>query len=181
MIDTGPRRYVNAQQPYYDVAKTVILPFLRKKGINKIDILFITHFDLDHYGGLLRLADSIKIKLIAHNGNGYKYPWFKRLTEKYHIKTQEIKQNDVITLNKEFSLICLNPPKRDINALKKNNASLVLKAVINDKSILFTGDIHQKIEKELIFTHNEFLKSDILKVAHHGSKSSSSIEFFAIC
>ena len=175
LIDAGPRRYSNAYQPYYDVAKTVILPFLRHKGINSIDVLFITHFDLDHYGGLISLAQSIPIKLIIHNGNGNNYTWFKKLTEKYKIKTKVMKKNDIISINNHLTFYCLNSANEQNS--KKNNQSLVLKAVINNTSILFTGDIHKKIENKLLLSHSQLLDSDILKVAHHGSKTSSSLEF----
>ena len=179
LIDTGPRRYINSQQPYYDVAKTVIIPYLQKKGINKIDTLFITHYDQDHYGGLISLSESIRIKKIIDNGNGKKYPWFNELTKKHNITVESIIQNDIITINNDLKFICLNPNTL-LNKKTKNNQSLVLKAMINDTSILFTGDIEATIEKKLINQYNNVLKSDILKVGHHGSKTSSTENFLNI-
>jgi len=175
LIDTGPRRYVNSKQPYFNVAKSVILPYLQKEGINSIDLLIITHFDLDHYGGLISLAQSIPIKMIIHNGNGTNYKWFNKLTKKYNIKTKTLNKNDVIKIQKNLTFYCLNT--KNPNLTKKNNHSLVLKAKIYNTNFLLTGDIHSTIEESLVDKYSYFLDSDILKVAHHGSKTSSSEEF----
>ncbi|RAP32413.1 DNA internalization-related competence protein ComEC/Rec2 [Candidatus Marinamargulisbacteria bacterium SCGC AG-414-C22] len=172
LIDTGPKRYVKQQQHYYNIAKQVILPVLRSKGINKLDYIFITHFDQDHYGSLPDISKHIKIGMIIDNGKGKTYKWFRELINKYNIKNISLKSNDIIKLTKDTSITCLNSGHRTITS--KNDSSLVLKVSHKEFNILFLGDISKPIERKLAKNYSNNLASNILTVAHHGSKTSSS-------
>ena len=150
LIDTGPE---SSQQE--------LNKYLLNKKINKIDYLFISHFDIDHCGNLLFLYNNFKIINII---SSYIPDEYNNLPITKITKHSNLKIN-----NLTFELY---PPQK--NYENDNNNSLVI-LIIGTKSILFTGDIEYEREKELINLIKQ--KIDILKIAHHGSKTSTSIEF----
>lgn len=134
------------------------------------------------FGGILSIIDKIKIENI--------------IIGKQFIDTENIDELLKCINNKKINLIILQKGDRIyieknvyidvlwpyseniINDNKINNNSLVFKLVYNKSSILFTGDIEKTTEIELLKLYNsEILHSNILKVAHHGSRSSSTLEF----
>jgi competence protein ComEC len=143
LIDTGG-------QLNYDIANKKIIPYLKYHGLDKIDIIVITHDDFDHCGALSSLNENIKIKKIITNND---------------IKS--------VSLGK-ISLENINLFKNENN--DKNDNSIVLYGNIGGFNYLFTGDISKRIEKKIIDNFSS-LDVDVLKVSHHGSKTSSTQEF----
>lgn len=143
---------------------------LKKDGIRHLDIIFISHGHSDHMGAYTKIQQELSV--------GYTYSSYyddskllKELEEKYEIIL--IKSGDLISF-KNILFNILGPIKHYKN---ENDNSLVVKAVFDDISILLTGDIENQAEQDLVYRYKEELKSDILKVAHHGSLTSSSKEF----
>jgi len=161
----------------FDVGKNIVIPYLRKEGIKKIDIVFLTHPDLDHLEGLLPILKEIKVKTVIDNGNFYDNTIFKeyisiiRNKKIFHYQTNF---DDIIKINSSAELFVLNPTKTDNknNETDFNNNSIVLKLKYKDSRFLFTGDIEKESEFKILDL-NIPIKSDILKVAHHGSNSST--------
>lgn len=152
--------------------KQIIHPFLQSKGITHINGLFLSHADLDHIGSVEYLLAHYTVDYI------FTSPFFSEtITNQYkeintQFKHKQMKQNDRIQIG-DWSLHVLHP-KMD---LKETNAnSLVMYTELGGFKWLFTGDITEKEEKALIQNYPE-LDIDILKVAHHGSKTSTSTEF----
>ena len=159
----------------FDVGKNITLPYLMKIGVNKLDGVFITHFDDDHCKALPVLMDNIKIKniLISYEDDGNMvYNEIKNSG----IPLTILKENDLIWLDKNTSIKVLSPNEDVIKrGLKGNNLSLVFLLSYYDKEILFTGDMEKEVEWQLI---NKFENPiDIIKVPHHGSNTSSTEEF----
>ena len=103
---------------------------------------------------------------------------YKKLIDVAREKNVEInylKSGDSLA-NKNFILDCIYPFEKS-KPNSNNNASLVLKLNLLGKKILFTGDIEKEAEQEILKYNNLDLKCDILKLAHHGSKTSSSLDF----
>lgn len=104
-----------------------------------------------------------------------------KLAKKNKINIHIVKKGDKINIEKNVCFTILWPKEENLileNGI--NNNSIVGKFTYKSTSILFTGDIEEKAEKEILKTYKnnlEILKSDILKIAHHGSKTSSTIEF----
>ena len=143
---------------------------LKKDGIRHLDIIFISHGHSDHMGAYTKIQQELSV--------GYTYSSYyddskllKELEEKYEIIL--LKSGDLISF-KNILFNVLGPIKHYKN---ENDNSLVVKAVFDDISILLTGDIENQAEQDLVYRYKEELKSDILKVAHHGSLTSSSKEF----
>lgn len=166
----------------YDNGKNVLLPYLLDRGIKRIDYVFVSHMDSDHVGGLIYIIENLKVGKICM---GYQYETTKQFEELVRVSKE--KSIEIVTLYSGNKIKIENDIEVDIffpnleNYLKENvinNNSLVFKLYYKDFSILFTGDIEKIAEEKILQMYDKnYLKSTILKVAHHGSKTSSSIEF----
>ena len=147
------------------------IPMLKKLGINKLDYLILTHGDYDHMGEAINLVNNFKVEKVIFNNDDYNYleldliEVLKKKEIMYYQNVQELN----IGSNK---LYFLNNYIYD----NENDNSNVIYTEINKIKILLMGDAGIKVEKDIIGSYD--LKDiDILKVGHHGSKTSSSKEF----
>ncbi len=174
-----------------EVGKYILVPCLKANGISFIDDVFISHFDLDHCNGILELLQDpvyqkrigrivISEKAAHFDGETEAFSELIRLTEKLAIPVFIMHAGDVLKEG-SLSFACLSP---DVDAVYEdtNDASLVLR--LTDEKIgyraLFTGDIGEKSEEKMLILWErspEMLSCDYLKVAHHGSGSSSTAAF----
>ena len=145
--------------------------YLKRRGIDSIDILILTHSDSDHIGDYNKIIHNINVKKIYVSFYDLK---FDELLNNYRFN--KIKSGDIIYLN-DLKIEILGP----INSYNDANSnSIVLKFEIDNIKYLFTGDMTKEEEYDLINKYGSYLDSDILKVAHHGSLTSSSLEFINI-
>lgn len=164
----------------YDIGKNVLVPYLLDRKITKIDYIFVSHFDSDHVQGLFSVMENLKVKnaVISKQGevsDNYKY--FLKLVNEKKINVIMVKAGDRIQIDKSAYFDILWPQTELINANVLNNNSIVCKLHYKNVSILFTGDIEKISEEKISSFYKNSLKSTVLKVAHHGSKSSSIQEF----
>jgi competence protein ComEC len=171
LIDGGPSPVIleklGDKMPFYD---------------RTIDLVILTHPDHDHIRGLIEVLRKYKIENILWTGvrkDIGEFQEWKDLIEKETANIFIAKAGQRIKASK-LILHVLHPFENLENKELKNanNTSIITRAIYNQNSFLFTGDISKSIEKELVEKEIE-INSDILKVAHHGSKSSSSDEFLA--
>ncbi|MGE5410612.1 MAG: DNA internalization-related competence protein ComEC/Rec2 [Clostridiales bacterium] len=173
LIDAGETNY------YFDNGEKIILPILNRLGINTIDYGFISHVDSDHYSGFIALVGKGFIKRIfkpevdssdRKDRNLEKFLRLFRVPITYYRKT-------LLTLG-NTKLYLLNDEKWNrYYKLSKNDKSGILKLKYGKSNLLFVGDAGHKVEGLLINKYGKFLSSDLLKLGHHGSKNSSSIDF----
>lgn len=167
----------------FDYGKNVLFPFLINKGVRKIDFLIFSHFDSDHCGGLIYLLENIKVEKILIGKQFEKnenLEYIVNLANKKHVKIIELQAGNKINIEKESSLEILWPSEAEkISENAINNNSLVCKFVCKNFSMLLTGDIESIAEEKLIekYKNTNRLNANILKIAHHGSKTSSIQEF----
>ena len=166
----------------FDVGKDTVIPYLLDKGYTKVDYIFISHFDQDHVGGILSVLEELSVGQVFISKQEEKsenYEEFLKIVEKKNLKVQEVKAGDKITIgNITFNILW--PIEKQIEENQLNNNAMVMKLQYKNFSMLFTGDIEEVAEKKILDTyknHLDMLKATILKVAHHGSKSSSTEEF----
>ncbi len=133
----------------YDLAEESLIPYLKSKRIYKIDYLIITHEDYDHMGARDSLINGFKVK---------------RYVNKHEMFPIQIGNITLNSLNKPLSLD------------DDNDRSLVISFSIPQMTFLLMGDASKKVEQRLIL-ENKNLSSDILKIGHHGSKTSTSEDF----
>lgn len=166
LIDAG-----NANK-YFDNGKRIIIPLLEYLGIKKIDYAFVSHVDSDHYRGFISLIRNNKIKLI------YKPPLdsldkedknFEALLNYYSIPIKYYSKS-ILTIG-NVRIYILNDSFYYNNS---NDRSGVFKIKYGNTTFLFTGDISKKAEYNYAELYKNFLKSDLLKVSHHGSKTGTS-------
>ena len=156
----------------------VLLSYLLDRRITKIDYIIISHFDSDHCNGLIDVIKNLKVKNILISKQAYfcdEYKNIANIINSKKINVTYLKQGDILNIEKNIKLNVYYP-KEELEYDDLNNNSLVTKIEYNKFSILFTGDI-EKSEKDILEKYKQNIKSDILKVAHHGSKTSSSEEF----
>lgn len=169
----------------YDVGKNTTLPYLLDRRISKLDYVIISHFDSDHVQGLFAVLENMKVlnvilsKQYEMTGN---YEKFLSIVKEKKINLILAKKGDVIKIDKHSYIEVLFPlenVKKYISQNAINNNSLVFKYKDRNISILYTGDIEKIAEEKLVNLYRETnkLETDILKVAHHGSKTST-IESF---
>ncbi len=166
----------------FDVGKNTLIPYLLDKGISKLNYVLISHFDSDHVGGILTLLQEMKVEKVIISKQGeisQNYEDFYKIVKERKIKVIVVKQGDKLNIDKNVTLKILWPKEEKIKDNILNNNSIVAKLTYYSFSMLLTGDIEQIAEEKIIeeYKNTEQLKSSILKVAHHGSKSSSIQKF----
>lgn len=175
LIDTGGDIFGQ-----FHVGENILLPYLEKQGIFKLKGVFISHFDMDHCGSLPYLMDNIDIENLyigyVDEGNEL-YRLIKDKATEKRIPIYILKKGEFLKLASNTHALVVGPDKGLLDVPKRegNDLSLVLLIKHLDKKILFTGDIEREGERNVV----ESLKTtvDLLKVPHHGSNTSSSVEF----
>ena len=166
----------------FDVGKETLIPYLLDKGYTKLDYVFISHFDQDHVGGILSILQELKVGQVFISKQGEKsenYETFLELVNEKKINVQEVKAGDKVTIG-DITFHVLWPIEKQIEENILNNNAMVMKLQYRSFSMLFTGDIEEIAEKKILHIYKndlDILQSCVLKVAHHGSKSSSTEEF----
>lgn len=156
----------------------VLFQYLLDRRINKIDYIIISHFDSDHCNGLIEIIEKMRVENIVMSKQSKESQEYKKILEiikQKNIKVSSVKAEDKIIIEKNLYTKILNPAEK-FEFQDLNNNAIVAKLVYKDFSMLFTGDI-EKAEENLAKKYKNELKSTILKVAHHGSKTSTSEEF----
>ncbi len=176
LIDGG-----GTPQGDFDVGSKIVIPYLRRKGINKINLLVLTHPHLDHLEGLLPVIKEFKVDMVLDSGlicDSSEYKEFISLIQKKGIPYHQAKAGDNFIFNNNLEIFLLNPlyDSAFYDQSDFNNASIVVKLFYKNADFLFTGDIEEATEKKLLIWQN-ILQSDILKVGHHGSATSTNLEF----
>ena len=143
LIDTGGLTYT-------DIANDVLVPYLKKKRIYKIDMVFITHYDFDHYGALEDLQKTYKVNQVYDYASSFPVTMGDITFNNYNYYGQDISE--------------------------ENDKSLVLGFNILNKDFLVMGDAPTYVEKEIIKNESS-VPCDILRVGHHGSNTSTCEEW----
>ncbi|MCH4168641.1 MAG: DNA internalization-related competence protein ComEC/Rec2 [Streptococcaceae bacterium] len=155
-------------------AEKTLLPFLKSRGISRIDYLVATHTDSDHIGDLSVVAQTIRIKNIVLTSGSLTQADFKAQLAALHPlpKLCVVKSGDVLAFGQQKLNILY--PKYSTDG--GNNDSIVLSGKLWGIEYLLTGDLESQGEADLIQQYPN-LTADILKVGHHGSQTSSSEAF----
>jgi competence protein ComEC len=147
-----------------------------------IEMIVLTHADFDHLGGVLKALESYKVENFLYSGivlTGKSYQEFINLLNKEKLKIIPAQMGQSVILGNGASLNVLYPDEV-INGIEVENAneySVVTKLIFNDFSLLLPGDAGRRLEAHLLNAGLN-LKSDILKIGHHGSKYSTHPLFF---
>jgi competence protein ComEC len=182
LIDGGG--YTNNR--FFDVGERILAPFLRYRKIMQIDTIALSHPSSDHMNGLVYILAHFQPKKLLWTGD-------RAATESFRVFYQEVVRSGVqvpafVQMKREMlsgivKIDLLHPPT---DSVKKNhslagdeynNHSIVLKLTMGSCSILFPGDVERRAEEELVGCCRSKLPSRVLVAPHHGSQTSSSIDF----
>ena len=177
-----------------------LLPYLKAKRIATLEAVVVTHADADHISGIVELLEkmepfsrwdtlfykgTVRIKrlLLPELANpDEEYQKLEKLAQEKNVSVYYISANEQLQFG-EWELVCLYPEKNMV-VKSKNNSSLVWYASCGNFSALFTGDVEKEGEQDIL--QSGFIEKygisdiDLLKVAHHGSKTSSSETFLEV-
>ncbi|HKR21554.1 MAG TPA: DNA internalization-related competence protein ComEC/Rec2 [Pyrinomonadaceae bacterium] len=166
LVDGGGRPFERASR---SVGEAVVSEYLWWRGLDRVDYVLATHADADHIDGLNDVVRNFEVGAALVGRAPANDPEFAKFSQN-RIILQTIHAGDVIRFGEVEMKILWPPPGTESN----NNDSVVLKIQFKQISILLTGDIEKKAEAALTTSN---LQSDVVKVAHHGSKTSSTAEF----
>lgn len=169
LVDGGPDKSI-----LYRLGQ--IMPFYDRS----IDLVILTHPHADHLNGLINILERYKVDYILESKADTKTPEFVAWQEavlKEGANHLFAKAGQVIELGPDLRLVIMHPLNDKINNVKNpNSLSVVAKLVYGNQSLLLTGDMERKEEQKLVFAGAD-VDSDFLKIAHHGSRTSTTKEF----
>ena len=158
-----------------------MVPYLLARKIKTIDYIIVSHFDSDHSGGLREVLEKLNVKNLVISKQVEKSDECSNMLEsaqKRKTKIIFVEAGNTLKIEKNIVMKIMWPDLENLiieNGL--NNNSIVAKLIYGKFQMLFTGDIEQIAEEKIVEKYGKNLMGAILKVAHHGSKTSS-IESF---
>ncbi len=167
----------------FDVGKKTLIPYLLDRGCNLLDYVIISHLDTDHVGGIITVLEELKVGNVIISKqfeDSENYHKFLDIVKEKNIKVNVVEAGTRINIEENLYFDVLWPnSKQVISKNSINNNALVCKLIYKNFTMLFTGDIEKESENILIsqYSNTDKLRSNVLKVAHHGSKTSSTQNF----
>jgi competence protein ComEC len=162
LIDTGPAYYDS-----FSVASAAVLPLMRQKGIDHLDVLIVSHSDNDHSGGTRDILEAVSVGRFYV---GQQLQGLKQQINCHSLSSIDNQAHVAPGANLRIEFVPVPEGVRDGD----NNQSCVVRLHWSGYRILIPGDADLKVERALIVGDAERLKSDILIAGHHGSNSSTS-------
>ncbi len=161
------------------IGEAVVSEYLWHRGYSRIDFIVGTHADADHIQGLTDVAKNFKIGTAIFGRMPLDDPDFAELAavlKSRGIAAETVERGDTYNIAGTSVEVLYPVAVDDPKGASNNDNSVVLRLVYGERSILLTGDIEQRAERELTDGTTE-LRADIIKVPHHGSRTSSTQAF----
>ena len=174
LVDAGLR------DAYSDQGLRTVLPHLRRYGIRKLDAVIVTHADADHYGGVFSVMEEVEVGSLIHNGHQRENPFWLaalRTADSLDVPQRIVQAGDTLALDGSVRVRVLHPAETPEPFEDGNDSSVVLRVEYGDTSFLFTGDVEAFGESEIVARYGDLLAGTVVKVAHHGSRTSSTGAF----
>jgi competence protein ComEC len=155
-----------------------VVAYLKKAGVTSLDRLVATHPDADHIGGLVDVLQQFNVKKVIDSGKDHTsetYMDYLKLVDQKDIPFHVAKTGEKLDLDPAVDIKVLNSGNTAPTD-ENNDSSIVLKITYGKVSVLLTGDAPKDVEKQMM-ENGEDVSATILKPGHHGSSTSSSLEF----
>lgn len=157
----------------FDIGRAVIGPFLLAKKIITLDYVINSHPHQDHAGGLQQVLQYFKVRSFGTGMAGPEPGNIRNIVNTRKIPLLSLRTGDRLRITGDVDIRVL---QSYFSPDRVNDSSLVLKVAYGDRSFLLTGDIGEDIERSLIM-HSNNLRSNVLKIPHHGSRHSNTVDF----
>ena len=156
-----------------DIGETVVSPYLWSRSLRRLDVLAVSHLDADHFAGVPALLRNFEVgeMWVAADPSVEDYASIRPLLRSRGVPLVTLRQGEVKQLG-QVDIEVLGPAPAPARKWSRNDQSLVLRARYGRHSFLLTGDIEERAESHLL-ERNVLSGAAVLKVAHHGSKTSS--------
>ena len=157
------------------IGERVVSEYLWSRGLDHVDYLVVTHADADHIHGMNDIARNFRVRGAIAARAPAQDPEFIRFAagmKQAAVPVELVGGGDLMQIGNVTFQVLWPPPRTDPGAASRNNDSLVLRVQLGQRSFLFTGDIERPGERLMLSERME-LRSDIIKVPHHGSRTSS--------
>ena len=166
-----------------DPGEEAVSPYLWSRGLQKLDVVALTHAHQDHLGGLTAILENFRVGTLWI-GREVSSPALAKLEELAKARRipieRELRGKSFSWNGVDGAVLWPETAGEEAAAPAKNNDSLVLQLRYGNRRLLLTGDAEKQAEKEILAENPaDTLRADVLKVGHHGSKNSTSPEFLA--
>jgi competence protein ComEC len=161
LVDTGPSEFA---------ADRTIVPLLQRLGVKALDEVVITHGHRDHAGGLGRLLDRLPVRTLTLSDSVEAGPEILRLVRSKGVRVRTVRRGEQVSVDPSVRLYVLHPGPVPVSR-SANDRSVVIRLLAGEASMLLTGDLEEDGEDEVLRRYGDFVRSDVLKVAHHGSNT----------
>lgn len=163
LFDTGPR-----MGPQFDAGQGVIIPYLRNRGVDRLDTLMVSHWHQDHSGGLASILEEMPVS--RRMAGSLSFPGAENHGFERCQAGQQWRWDGV-----EFRVL---HPANDVYSNENDNSCVLLIEALGQRALL-TGDAEQVAELALLTRDADSLRADVLQAGHHGSATSSTVPFLA--
>ncbi|WP_238983799.1 DNA internalization-related competence protein ComEC/Rec2 [Salinicoccus halodurans] len=170
LIDTGGKFYPEESQ--YPLSEKTVLPYLKESGIDRLDMMVLSHMDLDHTGEAAHILQKKQVDYVYLNPGDPAFKDWYMSEDVVNYEGQFINAMDTKVMNIGGIEITKLFPMEEVESEDSNQHSLVMKVNTGEFSFLFTGDTDIEMENRLMETYGR-LEADVLKLAHHGSNTST--------
>jgi len=188
-----PNSVIMIDGGYYGEAEKHVIPYVTALGIKAIDHFFVSHPHRDHYEGLIALLDAgitvsnLHIRIPPKHICDREIPWgcdmkdIRSFTQKARDHGISIHHPEAgflyqVTPNSTIEILHAQDDDLPTGTIDVNDLSLIMKWSINDTTVLFTGDLNDKVGT--VLSSDPRMRSDFLKMPHHGATGIAPNEFF---
>ncbi|WP_419885029.1 ComEC/Rec2 family competence protein [Paenibacillus sp. B-A-8] len=192
-LNFGQKEEWRVRRSPFEVGAKVLVPLLKKRGIHRLDAIILTHGDQDHTGGLQAVVEDIPVSALLFNGtitDRESYMELMRTAMERKVQLYAVHQGMILSPDDATELSFLwpegrsgeasgTPPLNEVPLLEEqNHDSVAFRLEMNGRNFLFTGDMDLEAEEEIVeLARQKGISTgpviDVLKVAHHGSKTST--------
>ncbi len=191
LIDGGGRPSINWKNSTADdddeefqrdarsIGERVVSEYLWSRGLASVDYVVATHADADHIDGLNDVMRNFHVRgaIVARTpGDDPEFQEFAQTAQETGVPIETISAGDVMRIGNVAFEVLWPPPAPDAQAPSRNNDPIVLRLRAGERAFLFTGDIEKEAEVAMLKARAD-LRSDVVKVPHHGSRTSSTAPF----
>jgi competence protein ComEC len=166
------------RKPSIDIGEEVVSPYLWSRSIRHLDVVVMTHAHEDHMGGLEAVIRNFRPAQLWTGAVGESPEWqrIRAAAQKYGVQIHEMRRGDPFAFDGTRITVLAPSAEYEADAKPKNDDSLVLRIDFGSTSFLLAGDMEKRTERVLTST-GDLQSATVLKVGHHGSRTSSTPEF----